>query len=316
MKIGIIDLGTNTFNLLIAEIHSDRSFETLLNTKSAVMLGQEGINQGIISDRAFTRAYSVLSDFRKTLDGFNCDKEVAFGTSAIRSAQNSEHFIRKIKEDLNILIDPITGDMEAEYIYRGIRKAVPLSGNRDLMLDIGGGSNEFIIANNTEIFWKHSFPLGGARLLEKFNPGNPIETETIVAIYEYFEKELVLLKDAINIFPCTTLIGSSGAFDSFANIYAFQQSGLPVPNTEKNCSISSNEFLNIAEHLITSTKEERLLIPGLEAIRVNTIVMSAIFTKFIVEKFDIKEILCSAYALKEGVADAEAYNMTKKPLTI
>jgi exopolyphosphatase/guanosine-5'-triphosphate,3'-diphosphate pyrophosphatase len=301
MKIGIIDLGTNTFNLLVAEIGNNGSFETMLNTKSAVMLGQEGINEGTISDKAFTRAFSVLSDFRKTLNGFNCDIEVAFGTSAIRSAKNSEFFIRKIKDDLNILIEPISGDQEAEYIYQGIKQAVPLGNEKELLLDIGGGSNEFIIANQDEIYWKHSFPLGGARMIERFEPGDPIEESLIEDIKLFLDKELILLNDALEIFPCHSLIGSSGAFESFASIISYLHHKKPMPSGIKYQEIELNAFNELYQQLIKSSKKERLLMPGLEASRVDTIVLSAIFTKYIVAKFKINRLVYSSYALKEGV---------------
>lgn len=302
MKVGIIDLGTNTFNLLIAEIIKGASFDKLLNTKSAVMLGNEGINEGYISDKAFTRAYGVLRDFSQMIKEFNCEKVVAFGTSAIRDAKNSASFINKIKKDFGIEITTITGDKEAEYIYYGVSKATPFNNNNYLILDIGGGSNEFIIANKHKTLWKHSFKLGGARLLNRFNPSDPITASEIDTINSYLTQELSQLFEAVEKHPVKVLVGSSGAFDSFAEIIHHEKTGLPLPKIHTNYEFSNKAFDNLYKMIISSTRKFRLLIPGMEAIRVDTIVMATVFTKFVMDKLKLKTIIQSDYSLKEGVA--------------
>lgn len=302
MRTAIIDLGTNTFNILIAEKKTDNSFKVLLNTKAAVMLGQEGINQGHISDKAFARAYAVLRDFSDLISRFKCEKTIAFGTSAIRTASNSKQFIAKIASDLNIHIQPISGDQEAEFIYHGVKNALPFSSENFLILDIGGGSNEFIIANAHGIQWKKSFPLGGARLLEKFNPSDPISAFQIAQINTYLSQELMPLFEALEKYPASKLIGSSGAFDTYAEILHFINHKRPLDKTSISNKINLSDFNLIYQKIIDSNREQRLLIPGMEAIRVDTIVVAAVFTKFVTDKTKVTEIIQSAYSLKEGVA--------------
>ncbi len=302
MRAGIIDLGTNTFNLLIADLTKGKPFESLLNTKSAVMLGDEGINQGYISDKAFSRAYTVLRGFSQQIKDFNCDKVVAFGTSAIRSASNSEAFISKISEDFGINIEPITGQQEAEYIYRGVSQAVEFSDDNYLILDIGGGSIEFIIANNFLVLWKQSLSLGGARLLEKFKPSDPIALDQISHIEAYLSDELEPLVNAIKQFPVTKLIGSSGAFDSYAEMIHYKLTREALSKTETKYPISIEQFKNVYQELIQKNRDDRYQIPGLEAIRVNTIVMSSILTQVVLNLTNVESIIQSSYSLKEGVA--------------
>lgn len=302
MSAAIIDLGTNTFNLLIVNYNPDKTFKVLLNTKSAVMLGQEGINNGYISDKAFSRAYAVLRDFSEIITQFKCQKIKAFGTSAIRSASNSQEFITKIAEDLNIHIQPISGDQEAEYIYLGVKEAVTFESENFLILDIGGGSNEFIIANKDKMLWKQSFPIGGARLLEKFQPSDPITENEIIAINSYLNTTLMPLFEATQKYPVTKLVGSSGAFDTFAEILHHENYGFPLDKTKTSNRITIDGFQRLYWTIITSNKEQRLQIPGLEAIRVDTVVMATVFTKFVIDKIKMFEIIQSAYSLKEGVA--------------
>ncbi len=302
MRVGIIDLGTNTFNILIANIEKGKQFEVLLNTKSAVMLGQEGLNNGFISDKAFTRAYGVLRDFSQLIAEFKCEKVVAYGTSAIREASNSDVFIKKISDDLNILISPISGHQEAEFIYFGVKNAVNFSHENYLILDIGGGSNELIIANKEGILWKESFKLGGTRLLERFKPSDPISESTINEVNQLLDQELKPLSVALTNYPVTKLIGSSGAFDSYAAMIHFKDKGAPISKSLASYPISMEQFKDIYGKVVGSTRSERLLIAGLEALRADTIVMASVFTKYILTVSKVNGIIQSAYSLKEGVA--------------
>lgn len=302
MKLGVIDLGTNTFNILIAEIIENKPFKSLLSTESAVMLGKDGIIEGSISENAFERAFDILQYYKQLIDEFKCDKVIAFGTSAIRSANNANDFIDKIASELDINIETISGEQEAEYIYRGVNQSINFTNENYLILDIGGGSNEFIIANKDNLLWKHSFPLGVARLLEKFSPENPISEQTIEAIYKYLSIELKLLSEILQKYNVTKLVGSSGAFNSYANIIHHKKTNLPLSKAATNTHISLNEFNSLYEIIVNTTRENRLLISGLDDIRVDTIVMAIIFTNFTIKLSKVNEILHSAYSLKEGVA--------------
>lgn len=302
MRTAIIDLGTNTFNLLIVNAQAKHDFQVLLNTKSAVMLGQEGLNDGYISDKAFARAYSVLRDFSNLVSQFKCEKLMAFGTSAIRSASNSEAFISKIAKDLNIYIEPISGEQEAEYIYYGVSRAIPFTGENYLILDIGGGSNELIIANKNGIRWKQSFALGVARLLEKFQPDDPIAPEQVSQVNSYLEKELEPLFQAVSTHGVSKLVGSSGAFDTWADMLHYELTGLPLDTTRISNEFNLEQFQRFYRMIVASKRKDRLTIPGMEALRVDTIVMASIFTRLVLERTGLTQIIQSAYSLKEGVA--------------
>ncbi len=302
MRVGVIDLGTNTFNILVVEVEDDKPVKWLLNTKAVVMLGKEGLNDGYISVQAFNRAFKTLGNFRLLLDKYQCDKEIAFGTSAIRSAKNAEEFIQKVTKNLNIFIEPISGEQEAEYIYCGVKNAVTFADENYLILDIGGGSNEFIIANNHKLLWKQSFPLGGARLLEKFKPHDPVLPIEIEQLINYLDQKLQPLKSAIQKYPVTKLVGSSGAFDSFAEILHYQKSNAVFPQERASSVIPIPDFDKLYKNLMLKSRKERLAVIGLEEFRVDTIVMAMVFTKFCIELAGIKEIIQSAYSLKEGVA--------------
>lgn len=217
MKFGIIDLGTNTFNLLIVE-QTDKGFKKLTKKKGPVKLGQDGINNGIITSNAQRRGIQILSAHLETIRKFEVDKFYAFATSAIRTAINGIEYTQKIKNELNLDIQIISGDKEAELIYYGVSQAVNISDKPVLIIDIGGGSVEFIICNNEGLLWKNSFKLGIARLLEKFCPSNPVKSQEITIIEEYIHENLQPLFQELRKYNVKTLIGSSGSFDNFARM--------------------------------------------------------------------------------------------------
>jgi exopolyphosphatase / guanosine-5'-triphosphate,3'-diphosphate pyrophosphatase len=165
----IIDLGTNTFHLLIAEgkhiIHEE---------KLPVRMGLGGINQGVITDDGIERSLTCLHRFAEICSSMQVSDIQAFGTSALRNARNGQDVANRIEQESRIPVSIIGGDEEAKLIYQGIRAAVPLGDQKNLLVDIGGGSVEFIIGNQIEIFWKQSIEVGGQRLLERFHQHEPI----------------------------------------------------------------------------------------------------------------------------------------------
>lgn len=299
MRGAVIDLGTNTFNLLIVDILSDGTFQVIISTKRAVKLGLGGMNANFIMPEAFLRGEKAIASLFSTLKKYKPDVIFAFATSAIRSATNGTDFTRIIEQTYGFKIDVISGDKEAEYIYKGVKNSGVLTDEKVLILDIGGGSNEFIIADKNEIFWKRSFNIGIARLIDKFKPHDPILLEEIRNIEKYFDEQLVSLFEAVQQFPLTTLIGSSGSFESFSKMIAFKSKC-----KDKIVSpISLENYFTLHKTLIESTIESRKRMKGLVWMRVEMIVLASIFVNYIIKKMNISKIIKSDFSLKEGVIE-------------
>jgi len=190
MRIAIIDLGTNTFNLLIADKDENGNFSTVFKNKIPVKLGEGGIDKGLIAPKPYQRGVKALENHIKTINEYKVDKHRAFATSAIRSTSNGHLFVKEVDELLGLKIEVIDGSKEAELIYYGVKEAVPFEETFDLIIDIGGGSTEFIIANNKGISWAKSYQLGVSRLKELFKPSDPISDKEIKKIEAYFESNL------------------------------------------------------------------------------------------------------------------------------
>lgn len=300
-RIAVIDLGTNTFNLLIVEVNPDKTYQLIFQTKISVKLGEGGINKGFIAPIPFNRGIDALKTHKQTIEKYNVEKVYAIATSAIRGASNGYEFVAKAKEQSNIDIQVISGDQEAETIYYGVRDAVKMNDNASLIIDIGGGSTEFIIANKNQIFWKQSFLLGVARLLEMFNPSDPITDIEKRTLIDYLKNELQPLFNAIKKYPITELIGSSGSFDSIAEMVAHRFYTPHIFDGKTEFSFNLDDCAAVHETILKSTNAQRLQMKGLVAMRVDMIVISSILVHFILKSFSISQMRLSTYSLKEGI---------------
>lgn len=298
MRLAIIDLGTNTFNLVIVDAINKTEYTILFEQKLPVKLGKGGIHNNIIQPDAKQRAESALAEHFESIRRFKATRVHAFGTSALRDAENADDFLKQMKKKFNVEIQLINGDKEAELIYKGVRQTLDLGEQPSLILDIGGGSNEFIICNAHRIFWKRSFDLGIARLLEVFSPSDPITREELSRINQFFENELKLLFKVAEKHPVERMIGASGTFDTLVTMIDLDRNTkTPASYAQK---IELDDFYHLYNKLLPSKSEQRSKMPGLEPMRIEMIVLAIHFVKFVIEKLGIKQLFQSDFSLKEG----------------
>lgn len=298
-KIAIIDMGTNTFHLLIAGIH-DQKYEILQREHEPVKIGLGGINEGIITDSACQRALAAMKRFRTIIDRHGITRAIAFGTSAIRNAHNGSALATEITTATGIPIAIISGEEEAQWIYEGIKAALNLGAEKSLIMDIGAGSVEFIIGNADGPGWKQSFEIGGQRLLEKFQHHDPIAPEEIAALDKYFHQTLQSLKIALKNEQPRVLVGSSGSFDTLSEIYCIHR-GIAIAPGAAETPLTIDGFFEIYDELITKNRKERMSIPGMIELRVDMIVVASCLIRFVLEQHSFTGMRVSSYSLKEGV---------------
>jgi exopolyphosphatase / guanosine-5'-triphosphate,3'-diphosphate pyrophosphatase len=296
-RIAIIDMGTNTFHLLVAEFEG-HTYKIIYRDSSAVKIGKGGITNGFITEEGATRALAAIKKFKATVDTLLVQKTLAFGTSALRVAKNGEEIIQKIITETGIRTRIISGVEEATYIYEGVRSAMTID-QKSLIVDIGGGSVEFIIGNEKEVFWKQSFEIGGQRLLEKYQKHDPILPDEISALNDFFSKSLHSLTIAMAEHQPLVLIGSSGTFDTLSEIHCIRnfREWRAAPETP----LTINSFHEIFNEIKIKDRGERLLIPGMIEMRVDMIVVACCLINFLLANFTFDKIRVSSYSLKEGV---------------
>jgi len=310
MRISVIDLGTNTFNLLIVETGDDQAYRIIYNNKLPVKLGKSGIDKKEIRPDAITRGMNALDRHLQTIREYRSEKTFAFATSAVRSARNGEQFVKMIQQRFNLEVEIINGDREAELIYYGVKQALQLNNEKVLIVDIGGGSIEFVIADSENIYWKKSYPLGVARLLTKFRPSDPITIEEIEFISNYLEERLSDLFEEFRKHKISTLVGASGSFETITAMIREDDPHFEseTGTTPESVDIDLTDFENLYQKLINSTLKERKQMKGLESMRLEMIVLATLIVKFILQKLKINRLIQSNFALKEGVV-YEVLNM-------
>jgi len=298
-KAAVIDMGTNTFHLLMVVL-GEKHFETIYKEKIPVKIGQGGISQNLILPDAQKRALHTLHHFNELLKGEEIEQIFAFATSAVRNADNGHSFVKEVKQQTGIAIQVIDGNREAELIYKGIRLSGCLDHANALMMDIGGGSVEFIIGNQEHILWKGSFEIGGQRMLDLFHYHDPILPEEIDKLNQYLFQHLQPLIKAIALYNPRQLVGASGTFDTLTAIHLAGNQPAKSQSLHKHL-LPIDSFQEIAARLIHLTKDKRLAIPGMIPMRVDMIVVASCLIRFILNHLAPKDLLCSTYSLKEGV---------------
>lgn len=309
-RVAVIDLGTNTFDMLIAE--SDESnFEAIYKQKISVRIGKDGISKGLITEDAQKRLLNALQIFANTLQQYKVEpsKIYCVATSAFRNAKNQKEILKAIKSSTNFDVQVISGDEEAEFIYFGVCKALNLGNTNVLIVDIGGGSVEFIIGNQKKILWKKSFEIGAQRLYDQYMRTDPISDLDIQRMEIYLEFMLVELSTAIFNYNPKILVGSAGSFDTLAEIHYRNEQGDEKAKEfiDENHELLVNEYLidyegfhDLYRKIVFQNKENRLKINGMIEMRVDMIVVAVCLIKFLIERYDLEEIRTSTYALKEG----------------
>lgn len=288
-RIAIIDLGTNTFNLLIAEREGE-NLTTIYQEKDGVAIGLGGINQGILTEDAMDRGLKTLKKFKSICDEHECQQLWAYGTSAIRNASNKSDFVAKVKDEVGIEIEIIDGQKEAELIFEGVSHGLHIEGNY-LIMDIGGGSTEFIYANKNGVIKSGSFEIGVSRIYQFFNFSDPYRQKEREAIYQYIEMKVGDFFEGMEV---DVLVGASGSFETFYELN--KQTEFPG----ECVSLSKLEMLSVLDKIIRSTQVERDANPFIIPIRKKMAPIAALKVRWIVRNLNIEKIMISPYSLKEG----------------
>jgi len=295
----IIDLGSNTFNLLIATVDKSNLY-IHIQEERPVKLGKGSFMNGLrtLQSEAIERAMNTLNEFNTIIKSYNVNEVHAFGTSALRDAINGEAFINEAFINTGIMIKIISGDEEAALIYEGVKCCGGLNEYPALIVDIGGGSVELILADNTGILWKRSYNLGAVRMMEKFPFSDPAKVNEINRLEEYLKTELSDFNKVINQYKPIVFVGCSGCFESIRDILEpmlMECHNLPYK------FISLNDFYFLYANLKSSTINERKSINGLVDFRVETIVTALVITQVIMSLANTVKFLQCDYAMKEGI---------------
>jgi exopolyphosphatase/guanosine-5'-triphosphate,3'-diphosphate pyrophosphatase len=292
MKKAVIDLGTNTFNLVIAEIVNGK-INLLHSEKEGVAIGMGGINENRLSEDSIERAVTCLKRFKEKCDEFGVTEIKAIGTSAIRDAKNNAEFAQKVLSETGIPIQIIDGIQEANYIYKGIAYTYNFE-TPSLIMDIGGGSTEFIAADKNGIHDLISLNVGVSRIFQLYEFSDPMTETDIQKVEAFLDANEHDFFSRVN---CKTLVGASGSFETFYELVHRGKYPLGYDTQE----LDFEQFKLTLKNVIHSTQAERDTNDFIIPIRKKMAPIAAIKTRWVIRKMNANKVVISPCSLKEGV---------------
>lgn len=302
-KLAAIDIGTNSFHLIVVDIKENGSFDIVDREKEVIRLS-EGSTGDIkfIQPEAVERAIITLKRFKGIADSHSA-KIRAVATSAVRESQNKIEFLKQVYYQTGIEIEVISGTEEARLIYLGMLQAVPVYDKKVLCVDIGGGSTEFTIGEKGKIQYSISLKLGAVRLSQKFFPDYVLTKESIQACRNWIEGEIFPVIRELKTHKIQQFVGSSGTIMSVGlMISAARSESVKESVILNNYEFTVDEFLNVENEVLKNkTSKQRLKIKGLDSKRADIIPAGLLILSELFKHFQIPVMTISGYALREGI---------------
>ncbi len=295
LRAAVIDLGTNTFNLAVGQ-RGATGLELLHTASVAVGLGRGGIQEGFITEEALVRAMEALAQFQQTAVKMGAEELAAIGTSALRNAKNAAVLQRRALEELGLQVEVIDGQAEAELIYQGVQASGALGATPHLIVDIGGGSVEFIYGSKNALLWKTSLEIGMARLNALFPLSDPITPELLAGSETWLRERLGPVLEQISTYQIRRLTGSAGSFDT---LLALENAGAAAAHPRFNL-LPVHRFRHWYEYLLTASRAERAALPGMKPVRVDMMVYAMLLMRLLTDAMGVRDIQCCSWSLREG----------------
>lgn len=298
-RVSAIDLGTNSFHAVIVDIYPDGSFYTIDKLKEMVLLAEKGFNNRL-SEQAMQRAVDALNKIKTLSEHQGAEKILAYATSAIREAENGGELIQRAIDEVGIKIVAIPGRVEAELIGMAVQHGVRLSNHPSLIMDIGGGSVEFILANKKKFYFLSSKKLGVARMTSQFIDHDPISKEEILKLQSHYREKLIDVAQAFAVHRGAQLIGSSGTMENIALMISYRFKKTPSLSLNE-LRFTSKQFFDFYDDVIGMDHNQRSELDGLDEKRIDLLPAGLVLVHYVLKTFGFKEVKISSQALREGI---------------
>lgn len=300
MKRAVIDIGSNTINLLIGTVSENGNLSIVHDEKIHAKLAKGGLVNGKMTDEALERGYKAIEHYASVCakNEVSPEQTKVYATATIRNTSNGDEFTNQLKSLFNLDTNIISGEEEALFIFKGVLGGFPIADENVMVMDIGGGSVEFIIGNKNNVLFAMSFPIGVSKMLDKFKPSDPVTLADIGKMKSYFTDTLAELFNAISEHKPQHLIGSSGSFDTLRSILE-ENYGLKADG-ETWTSLPGYNLDKLFNLIIESSSKDRAKIPGMDPMRIDYMPVAAILIATVLNESQITSVNQCAYALKEG----------------
>ena len=296
-----VDIGTNSFHLIIVKVKSNGTFKIVDRERSIIRLGsRQSDGSSFISEEEMKQAIKILSSFKKLADFYEAPMRCV-ATSAVREASNKSEFIKKVSAKAGVEISVASGREEALLIFTGAKAASDLEDKKSLCIDIGGGSTEFVLAHYGKPVFAESVKIGAVRLSKKFFPNFVISYSSLKKCEEYvsemiYKNKKLKFNDKIDI-----AVGASGTMQATAAMIFYLRHRKPKKSLN-GFTFYHDELIKISDEVFScKTTKDRLRIEGMEPKRADIIPAGLIILNKIFEIFRLNSITISEYALREGI---------------
>lgn len=299
-SLAAVDVGTNSFHLVVARVVGDDRFEIVACEKEMVRLGSGGGDMKRLDPEAVERGIDVLARFRQLAD-ISGARLRAVATSAVREAEDPDAFLARARREAGVDIEVISGVEEARLIHLGVLQAVPVFDTPLFLVDIGGGSTELLFGHQGEVRAARSLKLGAVRLTNRFFPGARVHPSAVSSCRTYVRSMLSAFAHETAGIGFEVAIGSSGTVQAVAAI-ACGISGIDAPQSWNRFELSAEQVRDVVARLASApTLAARRKVPGLDPKRADIILAGAILLEQVIEAFGVETLVVSDYALREGV---------------
>ena len=300
MKIAAIDMGTNSFHMVVASIDQEGNLNIVNREKEIVRLGSSGGDMKNITDDAEERAVNCLRSFKKIAESEGAEI-IAVATSATREAENKNKFIKKVKKETDISVNVISGIEEARLIFVGASHAIPAYDKSILLFDIGGGSTETVIGKNGEVDFARSAKLGTVRLTKKFFDKGKITDEDILRCRRFIAGEWAAYLMKIKKKEYNEVVCTSGTLENLIVMAHLRKNKFSGESTN-GLKVSAKDVLEVINEIIDKKYSDKLKsIKGMDPQRADIILAGALIIEHAIKELGIDEFTFSNFALREGI---------------
>lgn len=300
MRIGAIDIGTNSIHLLVADVDAEGEVHIVQSAREQAELGSGGLDAQLLAPDAFDRGVAALESFHEQCESFNVEHIACTATSAVREASNGKQFCDVVRARTGIHVRVIAGVEEARLIWLGTRHDLDFSRGRVLIFDVGGGSTEFILCDAESILTSQSLHLGHIRLAEGWHHSDPMSADEQKKLRKIVRKRMKNITRRVHPDDLGGIVGTSGTVRALARMEAMAR-GENFPEHQHGMVLTAEGVDTLVDQMTTMTADERSALPGMDTRRMRTLPSGAVLVQEVFKAFDKKQLVTSNRSLRDGI---------------
>ncbi|WP_344535777.1 Ppx/GppA phosphatase family protein [Streptomyces albiaxialis] len=299
MRLGVLDVGSNTVHLLVVDAHPGARPLPAYSHKAELKLAELLDEDGAISEDGIAQIATTLRHALEVSEDKGVEDLVPFATSAVREASNADHVLARLAEETGVKLQVLSGEEEARLTFLAVRRWFGWSAGRLLVLDIGGGSLEIAYGLDEEPDAAVSLPLGAGRLTSGWLPGDPPDQGDVRALRRHARAEIARTVGEFSRFnPPDHVVGTSKTFKQLARMAGAARTGEGL-YVQRELSRSSLE--EWVPKLAVMPTEERVELPGVSEGRAHQLLAGAMVAEGAMDLFGVDTLEICPWALREGV---------------